>query len=119
MNELWVSPGALLWSEVRPGPERSSLYISDMTHLKKKKKKERPAPLGLRGQETGPGKHVGLAFQSAQHLWETIGPPFLVLENYLGLSMTFYFQNWATDLDLARFLFLSPSPTSDPRHTLL
>lgn len=38
MNELWVSPGALLWSEVRPGPERSSLHISDMTHLKKKKK---------------------------------------------------------------------------------
>lgn len=40
MNELWVSPGALLWSEVRPGPERSSLYISDMTHLKKKKRKK-------------------------------------------------------------------------------
>ena len=96
MNELWVSLGALLWSEVRSGPERSSLYISDMTYLKKKK---RQAPLGLRVQEIRPGKHLALVFQSAQHLWETIGPPFLVLENYLGLSMTFYFQNWATDLD--------------------
>lgn len=98
--------------------EEQPLYLW-YDSFKKKKKKERPAPLGLRGQETGPGKHVGLALQSAQHLWETIGPPFLVLENYLGLSMTFYFQNWATDLDLTRYLFLSPSPTSDPRHTLL
>lgn len=38
MNELWVSLGALLWSEVRSGPERSSLSLSDMTHLNNNKK---------------------------------------------------------------------------------
>lgn len=75
MNELWVSLGALLWSEVRLGPERSSLYIFDMTHLGWGGEKTSPTGSQSTGNEASK-THVALVFQSAQRLWETIGPPF-------------------------------------------
>ena len=60
MNELWVSLGALLWSEVRSGPERSSLSISDMTHLNNNKKKTSTTGSQSAGNEAR--KPRGLSF---------------------------------------------------------
>lgn len=78
MNELWEVLRTFLWTGMRSGPERGSLYIFDVTHLKKKKKTNIAGSQSVRNEagET----HEALVFQSVQHLWETITPPFLVLE---------------------------------------